>query len=75
MANRKYPNAYQAKKAQRETDRRYKKAAYTSFLIRFHNVNERDIIDKLLEHKENKREYLRQLIRKDIAENNKNTAE
>ena len=65
MANRKYPNAYQARKAKRETDARYKKRAYTSFLIRFHNRNDAEVIAKL-KSLENKPDYLRRLILADI---------
>ena len=68
MANRKYPNARQAKKAQRLVNNNYKKRAYKCMAFRFHNENDADVIAKL-NSVDNKLGYIKRLIREDIEKN------
>lgn len=70
MANRKYPNAVQAKKAKQKVSREYKKRAFKLYAMRFHRTSDSDIIERL-DAVGNKPDYIRRLIRKDIAENGK----
>lgn len=65
MANRKYKNAVQERKAKTRINNAYKKRAQTAFTLRYHNVNDADVIAKL-KSESNKIDYIRKLIRKDI---------
>lgn len=65
MANRKYANAVQAKKAKRAVQSAYKKRAYKMYAIRYHVKNDADVISRL-ESVDNKADYIRRLIREDI---------
>ena len=44
------------------------KKTMTAFTFRFHNVNDKEVIDTL-KSKENKMDYIRQLILEDIKKN------
>ena len=65
MANKKYPNEWQRKKAERAVLNASKKRCYTAFTLRFHKKSDADIIEKLTSVP-NRLGYLRELIRKDI---------
>lgn len=65
MANRKYRNIVQARKARNRSDRKYKAHAQKAFTIRYHKVNDSAIIAKL-KSVPNKVDYIRQLIIQDI---------
>lgn len=65
MANRKYKNAVQARKAKERINRLYKSRAQTPFTIRFHNINDADVINKL-KTVPNRCDYIRKLVRNDI---------
>ena len=67
MANYKYPNARARAKAIDKANRRYKREKQTAFTLRFHNVNDKSVIDKL-KSVPNKIDYVRQLILEDISE-------
>jgi len=47
---------------------KYQKANMTAVKVRFHNEHDREVIDKL-KTVENKTDYIRQLILKDLANN------
>lgn len=65
MANRKYKNAVQERKARNRTITKYHTRAMKSFTFRFHNESDSAVIAKL-KSKENKNDYIRQLILNDI---------
>ena len=65
MANYKYPNARARAKAIDKQNRKYKREKQTAFTLRFHNINDKDVIDKI-NAQTNKIDYVRQLIRADI---------
>ncbi len=65
MANVKYLNARQRTRAKNKQNIEYKKRAQKPYMIRFHKVNDADVIAQL-ERQENKTDYIRQLIRADI---------
>ena len=67
MANRKYKNAVQERKAKNRITSRYHKRAMKAFSFRFHKVNDKAVIAKL-RSVDNKNDYIRQLIIKDIKE-------
>lgn len=54
--------------AKKKADAKFKRDAYTQYNFRFHNVKDNDIIVQL-ETQENRRDYLRKLIRSDIEKN------
>lgn len=58
-----------ASEAQKRANARYMKNKMRQYVIRFSRVDQ-DVIDKL-EATENKTDYIRQLIKKDIKKNNK----
>ena len=62
---RKYQSEEESKKATQNALLRYRKKATTTFHIRYHNVYDAQIIDKL-KSQDNKTDYIRQLIKKDI---------
>lgn len=66
MANRKYPNAVQAKKALYKAHEEYHRRAMKKFGFRFHKENDKEVIEKI-ESQTNKADYIRQLILQDIA--------
>jgi hypothetical protein len=63
--SRKYRTERQRKKAAVETVSKYQKKAMTGFTFRFHNENDREVIEKL-GSVVNKSDYVRQLIIDDI---------
>ena len=65
MANRKYKNAVQERKARERSNRLYKSRAQTPFTIRFHNVNDKEVIARL-KSVPNRCDYIRKLVLKDI---------
>jgi hypothetical protein len=65
MANRKYKNAVQERKARTRINNAYKKRAQTAFTLRFHNVNDSKIINRLKEQ-ENTTNYIRGLVTADM---------
>lgn len=65
MANRKYKNAVQARKARNRVVDKYHNRAMKSFSFRFHKVSDRAVIERI-QQKENKNDYIRQLILADI---------
>ena len=67
MANRKYANAVQARKARNRVQNRYHVRAMKAFTFRFHKVSDDKVIERL-ESMKNKNDYIRRLIKKDIAE-------
>ena len=67
MANRKYANAVQERKAKNRITRKYHVRAMKAYTFRFHKVNDADVIAKL-DSSTNKNDYIRRLILKDIAE-------
>lgn len=67
MANYKYPNARARAKAIDRQNRKYKREKQTAFTIRFHNINDKAVIEKI-KSQSNKIDYIRQLIIKDIKE-------
>ena len=67
MANRKYKNAVQERKARNRLITKYHNKAMKSFTFRFHKESDRDVI-ATLQSKSNKNDYVRQLILKDIKE-------
>lgn len=64
--SRKYRTERQRKKAAAETVSKYQKKAMTAFTFRFHNENDREVIEKL-GSVGNKSDYVRQLILDDIG--------
>jgi len=67
---RKYFTEEEKKRATLEKVARYQKKAMTSYCVRFHNASDKLVLDKL-NRVENKTDYIRQLILKDIEENEK----
>lgn len=67
MANRKYKNAVQERKAKNKITNRYHTRAMKAFTFRFHKVNDKTVIAKL-QSVDNKNDYIRQLIIKNIKE-------
>lgn len=67
MANRKYKNAVQERKAKNKITNRYHTRAMKAFTFRFHKVNDETVIAKL-QNVDNKNDYIRQLIIKNIKE-------
>lgn len=67
MANRKYKNAVQERKAKNKITNRYHTRAMKAFTFRFHKVSDEAVITKL-QSVDNKNDYIRQLIIKDIKE-------
>lgn len=65
MANRKYKNAVQERKARNHSVNTYHTRAMKTFTFRFHKVNDEAVIAKL-KSKANKNDYIRQLILADI---------
>lgn len=65
MANRKYKNAVQERKARTRITTKYHTRATTTFTFRFHKENDKDVISTL-KGKDNKNDYIRQLILADI---------
>lgn len=64
----KYRNNTERKRARQKQNQTYKNAKQTAFTIRFHNVNDAEVIKRLKEQP-NKIDYIRRLIVKDIVEN------
>ncbi len=62
----KYKTELQAKRAMRSQQNAYQRRAMTQVAIRFHNESDADILKKL-GSVENKADYIRKLIREDIA--------
>lgn len=52
-------------KAMNKAINRYHKKAFTTISVRFHNTNDRDVLD-VLNSVENKTDYIRQLILADM---------
>ncbi len=67
MANYKYPNARARAKAIDKRNRKYKREKQTAFTIRFHNVNDKEVIERL-NSVPNRCDYIRKLVLKDIKE-------
>lgn len=67
MANRKYKNAVQERKAKNKITNRYHTRAMKAFTFRFHKLNDEPVIAKL-QSVDNKNDYIRQLIIKNIKE-------
>lgn len=65
MANRKYKNIVQARKAKARINNAYKKRAQVAFTLRYHKVNDASVIEKI-QSVPNKIDYVRQLILRDI---------
>lgn len=65
MANRKYKNAVQERKAKNKITNRYHTRAMKAFTFRFHKESDSTVIAKI-QSKENKNDYIRQLILSDI---------
>ena len=65
MPIRKYKTEKQKKKAVNKQQNQYRKRAYYSFNVKFHKVHNALVIEKLKEV-ENRTEYIRMLIEKDI---------
>lgn len=53
-----------------EANIRYQKKAMTAFTIRYHNVNDADVID-YLRSLDNKNDFVRQAVRRSIKNNAK----
>ena len=68
MANIKYKTDLQAKRAMRNQQNAYQRRSMTQVAIRFHNESDADVIEKL-GSVPNKADYIRRLIREDIARN------
>lgn len=67
MANRKYKNAVQERKAKNKITNQYHTRAMKAFTFRFHKVSDEAVIAKL-QSVDNKNDYIRQLIIKNIKE-------
>lgn len=67
MAKRKYSNLWHAKRARREQTFKYHQRAMKLFSFRFHNVSDAKVIARL-EAQKNKTDYVRELILRDIGE-------
>lgn len=65
MANRKYKNAVQERRARTKANNAYKKRSQVAFTFRYHKVNDKDVIDRIMSVP-NKIDYVRQLILSDI---------
>lgn len=63
--NKKYFSEEEKKRAILDKNARYHKKAFTSFTIKYHNINDEDVIAKL-KGSENITDYIRQLVRNDI---------
>ena len=63
--NKKYFTEEEKKRAVLDNVNRYHKKTYTAFSIKFHNINDADIIERL-KSVENTADYIRQLVRNDI---------
>ena len=57
--------------AQKKAQLRYHKKMKTHFGLDFHNINDADVIEKLLNVEGSKTNYIRQLIREDIKRSKK----
>lgn len=66
MAERKRATAQERMEKTREYDLKYKREKLTQFSIRFNNVTEADVLERL-DSVPNKRQYIIRLIREDIA--------
>ncbi len=65
MPKRLYTTNRQRRRATTRVNNAYKKRSQTAFTLRFHNENDAEVIRKLQEQ-DNKIDYVRQLILKDI---------
>ena len=54
------------KERQQRTNAKYQKKSMKTISIRFHKTNDKDVIEKL-ESVENKTDYIRQLIKKELG--------
>ena len=61
----------QKEKRIKEQQNRWKKEHYKAYTLRFNHVSDQDIIEKL-ESVENRADYIRNLIRKDMESNSNN---
>ena len=66
MANRKYPNSWQANKARKEYYNAFRARTYVGFSIRLRKDTEADVIEHL-KGQENVKDYLLSLVRKDMG--------
>ena len=64
----KYRTELQAKRAMRSQQNAYQRRAMTQVAIRFHNESDADVL-AALDAQPNKADYIRRLIREDIARN------
>ena len=68
MANRKYANAVQARKARDRANNRCKRKTTKMFTIRLHKVYDASVV-KQLNDVDNRTDYIRQLILADLNKN------
>lgn len=63
MANFKYQNNVQRKRAIAKSNNEYRKRSYKAYTFRFHKVNDKDIIETL-DHQDNRLQFIKKAIRK-----------
>lgn len=66
--NVKYKNAWERKRGRKEVSKKWSKEHTRCINVRYNIENDKDILDKL-DSVDNKGDYIRQLIRKDLEEN------